>query len=81
MFSNTNKSLQQLTFSNMSVLILIIASKSSVSILCLGFVFTDVPKKKILSTTALLTEVTRQVRAYSAKSLKRDAAESIPKIF
>ena len=49
--------------------------------LCLGFVFTDVPKKKILSTTALLTEVTRQVRAYPAKSLKRDAAESIPKIF
>ena len=64
MFSDTRKSLQQFPLSNMSVLILIIASKSSVSILFLGFVFTALSKKKILSTTALLTGVTRQVRAY-----------------
>ena len=64
MFSDTNKSLQQLPFSNMSVLILIIASKSSVSILFLGFVFTAVSMEKILSTTSLLTGVARQGRAY-----------------
>ena len=49
--------------------------------LVLTMVFAAVSKKKILSTTALLSRVTRQVRAYSAKSLKGDAVKSIPKIF
>ena len=71
MFSNTNKSLQQLRFSNMTVLILKIASKSSVSVLFVGFVFTAVSKKKVLSTSLLLTGVIKQVRAHSAKSLKK----------
>jgi len=62
------KPLQHLLESNSSALTLTNASRRFSCILFLAFVLTDT-RENILSTTALLTGVTRQVRAKVVNSL------------